>query len=475
MNQTRKTENKPVRNEREKKVDRREFLKISAASTALGAMTVAGLSSSAIAGKAAETAGKPQIKEVDEFPYKISPDYKPFPSTNNIFNRALGGHPTLGPLFQTLDRLEYDNNKPGQRQMDDAIYAGAFSLSFKATGTSTSGHPGMGIQSWKQRTKKDSKFNFDHDYVHEHKCKFKTKEEATDAIKRAARLYGAQLVGITKRDPRWDYANHVQIDFAAPGGPKPRIFGWEEFPFEPKTVVVLAFEMDYETMAAAPSKISAAGTAEGYSQMAKSAFQLSVFFKALGYHSVACGNDTGLSVPYAVAAGLGETGRNGIMVTYKYGPRVRLAKVYTDFDFVEYDKPKIFGVHEFCERCMRCADSCPSRAISFDAKPSMAPTHDDPEKWFNNPGVEKYYINAKKCFEYWCKSNTDCAICITSCPYNKPDFWHHRMVDKINALMPGPLHTFMREMDIAFGYGNSFDPKAIKKFYASNGRKYNGF
>jgi len=475
MDQAKRTENKPIRIERGEKIDRRGFLKLGAAGTAMSAMAMAGLSSPAMAEKTKDGSGKSQVREVDEFPYKISPDYKPFPSTNNVFNQVLSGHPTLGPLKDSLYRLEYDNNTPGKRQVDNATYAGAFSLSWGVTGMSPASHPGMGIQSWKQRTKKDSKFNFDHDYVHEQKCEFKTKQEATDAIKRAARLYGAQLVGITKRDTRWDYANHVQMDLSDPEGPKPKIFGWEDFPFEPKTVIVMAFEMDYEAIAAAPSKISSAGTAEGYSQMAKSAFQLSVFFKALGYHSVACGNDTSLSVPYAVAAGLGETGRNGILVTYKYGPRVRLAKVYTDFDFVEYDKPKVFGVHEFCERCMRCADSCPSKAISFDAKPSMSPTYDDPEKYFNNSGVEKYYINGKKCFEYWCKSNTDCSVCISSCPYNKPDFWHHRMVDKINALMPGPMHTFMREMDIVFGYGNTFDQKAIEKFYSANGRKYNGF
>ncbi len=214
---------------------------------------------------------------------------------------------------------------------------------------------------------------------------------------------------------------------------------------------------------------------DGYSKMAVVAYQLSVFLKTLGYKSVASGNDLGLSVPYAIQAGLGEGGRNGLLVTYSYGPRVRLCKVYTDFDFVEYDKPITFGVRSFCEQCQRCADACPSRSIPKNVKPTMEPTHDNPEKWFNNSGVDKWYLDAKSCFEYWCKGNNSCASCITSCPYNKPEFWHHRMVDKLNTIMPDKLHSLMREMDILFGYGNTFDEKAVKKFWASQGRKYLGY
>ena len=59
--------------------------------------------------------------------------------------------------------------------------------------------------------------------------------------------------------------------------------------------------------------------------------------------------------------------------------------------------------------------------------------------------------------------------------FNKPDFWHHRLVDSITAAMPGPVHTFMREMDIAFGYGNVDDEKAVDKFFDPKGKNYDGF
>jgi hypothetical protein len=49
--------------------------------------------------------------------------------------------------------------------------------------------------------------------------------------------------------------------------------GWERFPFEPKTVIVMAFEMDYEGIAASPSEVGAAAVGAGYSQMAKVSYQ----------------------------------------------------------------------------------------------------------------------------------------------------------------------------------------------------------
>ena len=68
----------------------------------------------------------------------------------------------------------------------------------------------------------------------------------------------------------------------------------------------------------------------GYSRMATTASALSAFIQELGYNAIPCGNMTGLCVPMAIDAGLRELGRQGVVITPKYGPRVRLAKVITD-------------------------------------------------------------------------------------------------------------------------------------------------
>ena len=210
---------------------------------------------------------------------------------------------------------------------------------------------------------------------------------------------------------------------------------------------------------------------EGYVMCSKVAGQIARFLRALGYHAVGATNDLGMNVPYAVAAGLGEGGRNGSLIAPKIGPRHRLCRVYTDFEFVEYDKPRDFGVASFCKNCKRCADSCPSQAISQDDEPSWGPTYakgDDPDYTYHaRAGVLKYHSDAKKCLRFWIENDGGCMNCITSCPYNKPDFWHHRFVDAQNVIAPGPMHAFMREMDIWFGYGTVSDPARVVAFWKS--------
>jgi reductive dehalogenase len=295
-------------------------------------------------------------------------------------------------------------------------------------------------------------------FVHPKKHKFSHKLEASRVIKRAARLYGVDLVGITKRDPNFDY-DPVWDPVAM------RSWPWTDFPFEPKSVIVIGFSMDYQAVSTAPSFIADAATGEGYSRIHKSAYQLSVFLKNLGYQAVPVENELGLSVPYAEMAGLGEHGRHGLLITPEFGPRVRLGKVYTDLDYIEYDRPVDLGVTDFCKICKRCAEQCPTKAITFEDDISFEPKYDVEGNWFNNPGVKKFYNNTLLCWQWWTENGDGCSSCIASCPFNKPDFWHHRLIQNINTFAPRPLHSFMRDMDKAFGYGDTFDKNAPTRFW----------
>ncbi|MBI9064969.1 MAG: reductive dehalogenase [Marinilabiliaceae bacterium] len=464
--------------DKSKALDRRNFLKLGAAGAALGAVTLPSKAREAVASKIDEKTAGNFIKTHDDFPHEVRADYKPHSNKDLIFTGAFWGfHPEedivqSGKAFSAKTYMHFEEKK-GFNQLAKALNAGAWSLHNAVTPLSSQGISQEGIFKWEQSRKKEGEFRPNHDWINKHQYKFNSKKEAADSIKRAARLYGADLVGITHRDKRWDYSDFVDAHAIMEGRMEDAVYGWEKFPFEPKSVIVLAFEMDYEGIATAPTDVEGAAAGTMYSSMTKVAYQLSIFLKQLGYQAVPCGNDTGLSIPYAIAAGLGEGSRMGNLITYKYGPRVRLAKVYTDFDFVEYDKPIEFGAMEFCKNCMRCADACPGKAISFDKEPTFEPTYEG-TSWFNAKGVKKYYMNAKKCFHTWGEFGTDCGSCMASCPYNKPDFWHHRLVDKITAAMPGPVHDFMREMDIAFGYGDVDNPKKIDVFFDPRGRSYNG-
>jgi len=212
-------------------------------------------------------------------------------------------------------------------------------------------------------------------------------------IKRAAELFGASLTGICKLNRDWLYAE-------------------AEIPEEFDNIIVMAIEMDPEGIATSPDVPAAAATGIGYSRMAFVLACMGEFIRNLGYEAIQCGNDTALSIPLAIDAGLGELGRNGLLITPQYGPRVRLCKIFTDLP-LEPDRPIEFGVKEFCKKCKLCAKYCEAGAISMDDEPSFKIACRS-----NNPGVLKWYVNVELCYLFWCENGIDCSTCIKVCPYN---------------------------------------------------------
>ena len=63
-----------------------------------------------------------------------------------------------------------------------------------------------------------------------------------------------------------------------------------------------------------------------------------------------------------VICGLGEIGWSNIFLNPKLGPRLRLAFIFTD---AELEPDPIMEPH-LCDKCMLCANNCPSGAISKD-------------------------------------------------------------------------------------------------------------
>jgi reductive dehalogenase len=269
--------------------------------------------------------------------------------------------------------------------------------------------------------------------------------EVSRKVKRAARFFGASLVGICELDRRWVYS-HVSNDLTREHLPM-------EIPEEYRYAIAMAIEMDYRLVQTSPTGGAAAATGLGYSKMAFVAGLLAQFIRGLGYKAIPCGNDTALSIPIAVEAGLGELGRNGLLITESFGPRVRLCKIFTDLPLVP-DEPHFFGVEDFCRRCMKCAQDCPSRAISFGEKTTQVPTVS------NNPGVLKWPIDAEQCYKYWLANGLDCANCIRVCPFNKGEGWLHDLARAAikNAPWLNPLFVWL---DDVLGYGKQLDPATI--------------
>ncbi|HXH60500.1 MAG TPA: reductive dehalogenase [Fimbriimonadaceae bacterium] len=238
-------------------------------------------------------------------------------------------------------------------------------------------------------------------------------KEMTKDIKRVGRYFGADTVGVCKFDERWVYTN-IYSRRSAKSKPA-------ELPTDLPYVVAIANRMDWNTIRTVPSALSGAATGQGYSVDIMAVLQLTQYIRNLGYTAVASLNDTALSIPIALQAGLGEFGRHSLLITPGFGPRVRIAKIFTDLPLVP-DEPIHFGVREFCTICDRCAKACPPKAIPEGPPTFAAPTVS------NLKGVKKWTVHPEKCFRFWANQGTDCSICIRVCPYNR-DFskWHNRM------------------------------------------------
>lgn len=77
-------------------------------------------------------------------------------------------------------------------------------------------------------------------------------------------------------------------------------------------------------------------------------------------------NDTGLVIPYAIKAGLGEYARNQLVITPEFGPRLRFSKIFTNMP-LSHDTLEPKGVRAFCDICTKCSDACPVKALPFGA------------------------------------------------------------------------------------------------------------
>jgi len=143
-------------------------------------------------------------------------------------------------------------------------------------------------------------------------------------------------------------------------------------------------------------------------------------------------------------------GRMGRLITWKYGPLVRICKVFTDLPLAPSPQAP-GGIIEYCELCKKCAHHCPSKSVP-----------DGPRTWeghseANNPGVLKWYCDEEACLRYWSEVGTGCSICFRVCSFTKPDKWHHRLVKWFIRTIP-QLNGFWVWTDDLFGYGKMSDP-----------------
>ena len=285
-----------------------------------------------------------------------------------------------------------------------------------------------------------------------------TPEENTRMVRAAAKIYGAASVGVVELDEntrklfysfdgwdgrKWEFED---VDKAYETKKKKVI------PYQAKWVIVYTVRMSQPSMALAPSTLEEAATSMGYSEGTSVQLRLQQFITRLGYQCLADGNmgTSGNSPGFGVLAGLGELSRLNRMVSPRWGPMVRVFKVITDLPLAP-TKPIDAGIFRFCRICKKCAEFCPSNALSMETEPSW-----EVQGPWNNPGIKAYYEKAPNCFSGWLSlGGHDCGICLATCPFSKQDksFIHiHDLVRQIISTTP-VFNRMFRRLDTDPGYG----------------------
>jgi reductive dehalogenase len=282
-----------------------------------------------------------------------------------------------------------------------------------------------------------------------------TPEEASRIIRAAMRHFGAGIVGFVELDD-----NTRKLIYGYDPDGKELVFTDDPVASETETqrfipnsckyVIVYTMQMSQESMRRSPTITGSQTTTLAYRRLEEVQRSTQDFLTGLGYQGLgeATTNALGIAPAFGVLAGLGEMSRLNRMISPEYGPMMRVSKVLTDLP-VATDKPIDAGIMEFCKHCKKCAEACPSEALSFDDEPTW-----EVRGGWNNPGHKAYFEDATKCMTYWREvAGSNCGICFSVCPFAKKDkSWIHEWVKMGTAVAPF-ADSFFRSMDDAFGYG----------------------
>jgi epoxyqueuosine reductase len=209
--------------------------------------------------------------------------------------------------------------------------------------------------------------------------------ELTRAFKARAVEAGLSAVGIAPYDPKFTLAEYQDQWFG-------------------RTVVACALEKPFAETQTIPSGKAQRGAFNTYGDLMVAMAQLCTFLHERGYPAVAENTQGRMIVlHYAVAAGLGQLGLNGQVLTPFAGSRCAIAVLSTDAP-LEHDQPADYGITGICDACRICVRRCPSGAIT--AQRQM------------HRGVAKAKISTRRCLPIVAE-HQGCSICTKVCPVQR--------------------------------------------------------
>ncbi|HZC10259.1 MAG TPA: 4Fe-4S dicluster domain-containing protein [Mycobacterium sp.] len=210
-------------------------------------------------------------------------------------------------------------------------------------------------------------------------------QQMTDELKAYAAEIGISATGVTAFDQKFTFAEHVG-----------KAFG--------DHVVVCVLEQNYDATQRIPAVRSEEAALAAYGELEDRMVLLAQWLQERGWRARPEDFEgESMFIPYAVAAGLGQLGLNGQLLTPHAGSRCRLNILTTNAPLV-HDRPKEFGIEGICDRCQICVRRCPVGAITKVRK--------------EHRGITKAKINTKRCLPLMMQS-AGCSICMKVCPVQR--------------------------------------------------------
>lgn len=207
----------------------------------------------------------------------------------------------------------------------------------------------------------------------------------TAQLKAYAAEIGISAVGVTAYDEKYTFAEYVG-----------KAVG--------QTVVVCALEQNYQATQRIPSHRSEQAALSTYGELEDRMVLLTEWLRDRGWRARP---DNVISesvfIAYAVAAGLGQLGLNGQLLTPHAGSRCRLDVLTTNAPLV-HDQPVDYGIEGVWDRCQICVRRCPVGAI--------------PKVRKEYRGVVKAKLNTKRCWPLMMQTS-GCSICMKVCPVQR--------------------------------------------------------
>lgn len=110
-----------------------------------------------------------------------------------------------------------------------------------------------------------------------------------------------------------------------------------------------------------------------------------------------------------VITGLGSIGKNNLLLTKKFGPRVRMIAIVSDIE-LEFDAK---SNEDLCTECLECLEACPGGALSesgFERARCIGEFDPSPELLVKKQAYDM------KLGQY---TTSQCTECMFSCPIGK--------------------------------------------------------